>query len=62
VSQICSFPDAAHDDFVDACTQALRYLRDSGWIDIDGAPPELFDEDDYADSQRGVQKGNPYAL
>jgi predicted phage terminase large subunit-like protein len=62
VSQICSFPDAAHDDFVDACTQALRYLRDAGWIDIDGAPPEPFDEDDYADSQRGVQKGNPYAL
>ena len=62
VSQICSFPDAAHDDYVDACTQALRYLRDGGWIDIDGAPPEPYDEDDYADSQRGVQKGNPYAL
>jgi predicted phage terminase large subunit-like protein len=61
VSQICSFPDAKHDDFVDACTQALRYLRDGGWIDIDGAPPEAYDEDDYADSQRGKAKGNPYA-
>lgn len=61
VSQICSFPDAKHDDFVDACTQALRYLRDAGWIDIDGAPPEPYDDDDYADSQKGKSKGNPYA-
>jgi hypothetical protein len=44
------------------CTQALRYLRDAGWIDIDGAPPELYDEDDYADSQAGKKKGNPYAM
>jgi len=62
VSQICSFPEAAHDDFVDACTQALRYLRDSGWIDIDGAPPEPYDDDDYADSQAGKPKGNPYSM
>jgi predicted phage terminase large subunit-like protein len=61
VSQICAFPETTHDDFVDACTQALRYLRDSRWLDIDGPPPEDYDQDDYVDSGRGTQKGNPYA-
>jgi predicted phage terminase large subunit-like protein len=61
VSQICAFPETTHDDFVDACTQALRYLRDSRWLDIDGPPPEDYDQDDYVDSGRGKQKGNPYA-
>jgi phage terminase large subunit-like protein len=61
VSQICAFPETTHDDFVDACTQALRYLRDSRWLDIDGPPPEDYDEEDYVDSGRGTKKGNPYA-
>jgi predicted phage terminase large subunit-like protein len=26
VSQICAFPETTHDDYVDACTQALRFL------------------------------------
>lgn len=60
ISQICSFPVSTHDDYVDACTQALRYLRDSGWIDIDGAAPEPYDYDDLVDT--GVPKlSNPYA-
>jgi len=60
ISQICSFPVSSHDDYVDACTQALRYLRDSGWIDIDGAAPEPYDYDDLVDT--GVPKlSNPYA-
>jgi predicted phage terminase large subunit-like protein len=60
LSQLCSFPDTTHDDFVDATTQALRFLRDAGFIDIDGPAPEAYDEDDYIDSgqQRRV---NPYA-
>jgi predicted phage terminase large subunit-like protein len=42
------------------CTQALRYLRDAGWLDIDPPPDEAWDEDDYVDS--GKQKrSNPYA-
>jgi predicted phage terminase large subunit-like protein len=61
VSQICSFPDCTHDDYVDACTQALRFLRDAGWIDIDPPPEEAWDEDDYVDS--GMPKRqNPYAV
>ena len=47
VSQICSFPESTHDDFVDACTQALRYLRDAGWLEIDPPPQDDWDEDDY---------------
>ena len=61
VSQICSFPETTHDDLVDACTQALRYLRDSGWLEIDPPPRDDWDEDDYADSGR-VRRVNPYAI
>ena len=61
LSQLCAFPDTSHDDFVDMTTQALRFLRDSGWIDIDGPAPELYDEDDYVDSGR-ARRENPYAV
>jgi len=61
VSQICSFPESAHDDYVDAMTQALRYLRDSGWLDIDGPRPEAWDMDDFVDSGRSRKSVNPYA-
>jgi predicted phage terminase large subunit-like protein len=43
------------------CTQALRYLRDAGWLDIDPLPDDTWDEDDYADTGR-VRKVNPYAI
>jgi len=61
VSQICSFPESTHDDFVDACTQALRFLRDSGWLEVDPPPDEDWDEDDYVDSGRSRRRENPYA-
>jgi predicted phage terminase large subunit-like protein len=61
VSQICSFPESTHDDFVDACTQALRFLRDSSWLEIDPPPEEDWDEDDYVDSGRSRKVVNPYA-
>jgi len=60
VSQICSFPESTHDDYVDACTQALRYLRDAGWLEIDPPPQDDWDEDDYADTGR-KRRENPYA-
>ena len=62
ISQICSFPEGtAHDDFVDAMSQALRYLRDAGWLTID-YPKDWLDEDDYADADKTSNKrrGNPY--
>lgn len=59
VTQICSFPTTDHDDFVDAFSQALRYLRDAGWLNIDPLPPDDYDPEDYIDA--GVVRTNPYA-
>ena len=59
VSQICSFPEATHDDYVDACTQALRYMRDAGLLSID--PPPRDDYEDYADAYGYQERVNPYA-
>ena len=61
LSQLCSFPDTTHDDFVDSTSQALRFLRDSGFIDIDGDPPDLYDEEDFIDSGMPKKMENPYA-
>lgn len=61
LSQLCSFPDTTHDDFVDSTSQALRFLRDSGWIDIDGDAPDLYDEEDFIDSGMARKLENPYA-
>ena len=58
ISQICAFPDTTHDDFCDAASQGLRYLRDGGWLDID--PEPRYDDDDYLDETR-QSRGNPYA-
>lgn len=60
ISQVCSFPNTDHDDFCDAMSQALRYLRDAGFLNID-PPPDEIDEDDYIDA--GLRKReNPYAV
>jgi phage terminase large subunit-like protein len=61
VSQICSFPHSTLDDLTDCCTQALRFLRDSGWLEIDPPPDDDWDEDDYVDSGRSRRRENPYA-
>lgn len=57
VGQICSFPDSERDDLIDTTSQALRRLRDSGWISIDPEP----DDGDYADDGIGNRRVNPYA-
>ena len=55
--QVCSFPESGgHDDYVDALSQALRVLRDSGWIQLDFLPSKDYD---YADDKK--QRFNPYA-
>jgi predicted phage terminase large subunit-like protein len=43
------------------CTQALRFLRDSEWLEVDPPPEDDWDEDDYVDSGRSRRVGNPYA-
>ena len=64
VSQICSFPETVHDEFVDCISQGLRYMRDAGWISIDIPPRDDYDDDDIfdADEHNKKSKGNPYAL
>ena len=57
--QLCSFPEAGgHDDYVDAFSQAMRILRDSGWILLDPLPPRDYD---YADDDFRKRFANPYA-
>jgi predicted phage terminase large subunit-like protein len=57
--QVCSFPEAkGHDDYVDSLSQALRVLRDSGWIQLDPLPPRDYD---YAED-RYKKFSNPYAV
>jgi predicted phage terminase large subunit-like protein len=58
VQQVCSFPETSHDDYVDTMSQALRYLRDAGFLDIDPAPH--YDDNDYVDDTR-IKRVNPYA-
>ena len=58
LSQLCSFPDATHDDYVDSATQVIRFLKDSGWLDIN--PEPRYDDDDYADAR--PKRVNPYAV
>jgi hypothetical protein len=55
LNQWTAFPEVRHDDYVDALTQALRYLKDAGIIRID---PE--DNDDEYGNDR-VIRSNPYA-
>jgi predicted phage terminase large subunit-like protein len=57
IAQACAFPEVRHDDLVDAMTQALRVLRDMGFLTIDvfSSP-----EDDWAEDPR-PQRTNPYA-
>jgi len=63
VSQICSFPESAHDEFVDCISQGLRYLRDAGWISIDAPPREEITQEDITDAEiyNARSKQNPYS-
>lgn len=58
LSQLCSFPDSQHDDYVDSATQAIRLLKDMGFLDIN-PEPRYDDEDDYLEVQ--PKRVNPYA-
>jgi len=58
INQMCSFPEVRHDDLVDAMTQALRMLRDMGFITIDYIPDN---SDDYIDETQ-PRRVNPYAM
>jgi len=57
ISQLCSFPEVRHDDLVDSTTQALRILRDIGFLNID---PIIDPYDSYVDESK-PRRVNPYA-
>jgi predicted phage terminase large subunit-like protein len=59
IRQVCSFPESGgHDEYVDVLSQALRVLRDSGWIQLDFLPAR---DMDYAED-RNKHRYNPYAV
>ena len=60
VDQCEKFPNAEHDDYVDTATQAIIYLRDGGWFELDKAPEDEVEEVDYHAKKRAGQ--NPYAV
>lgn len=55
IDQVCSYPLVEHDDLMDTFTQALQYLKDSGFL-ISEAEEE---EEEYADTT--PTRRNPYA-
>ena len=57
INQLCAFPDVRHDDLVDSTSQALRILRDLGFLVIDYIPD---DTDMYIDETQ-PRRVNPYA-
>lgn len=57
VDQIAKFPNAVHDDLTDTFTQAIIYLRDANWIDMEYFEGDPIEELDYT----ARKKGNPYA-
>jgi len=57
LSQLCSFPDSTHDDYVDSATQAIRLLKDMGFLDIN--PEPRYDDDDFVDITQ--RRENPYS-
>mgnify|MGYP003342193364 FL=1 len=56
VGQVCSFPEAQRDDLTDTLSQALRLLKDMGFLNID---PIESDDDDDPDIR--PKRSNPYA-
>jgi phage terminase large subunit-like protein len=64
VSQICSFPETVHDEYVDCISQGLRYLRDAGWISIDAPPRDEIEPEDISDAEifNMRNRGNPYSV
>ena len=58
INQICSFPESRHDDLVDSTSQALRILRDIGFLVID----YIADNSDMYVDETKPRRVNPYAV
>ncbi len=59
IEQCRKFPVAEHDDYVDAFTQGIIYLRDSKLLELPAADPEPIIERDYHVERK--KRKNPYA-
>ena len=57
VEQVCTIPNAENDDYGDTFSQFLAFVRDSGWINLDPAPPE----DDREEWEKHRHHRNPYS-
>jgi len=60
LSQVERFPNDENDDYVDTFTQAMIYLRDSGWLEMPQADLEPVAEVDYYKQKQLLQ--NPYGV
>lgn len=59
INQLCSFPAADHDEYVDCTTQALRILSNMTFIRADGMAEDK-EEDDATDPYEVSNATNPY--
>lgn len=55
--QLRMFPNGEHDDMVDTFTQAMIYLRDNNWFELDAADIDEVEDHDYTADKK---KQNPY--
>ena len=57
--EVCSFPNSAHDEYVDCMSQGLAVFRDQEWLSIDPIKerPEWEDEATWT-----TERVNPYAI
>jgi predicted phage terminase large subunit-like protein len=58
LNQICAFPEVRHDDLVDTTSQALRILRDMGFLTVD----HISDDSDMYVDETKPRYVNPYAV
>lgn len=56
--EVCSFPNSAHDEYVDCLSQSLALLRDQGWISVD---PDR-EQDEEEEEVWGEKYTNPYCV
>jgi len=58
VNQVCAFPEVRNDDYVDSMTQALRIMRDMGFLTVD----YIYDDSDNYVDETKPKRVNPYAV
>lgn len=59
IKEVEAFPNAEHDDQVDAFNQCIIYLRDGGWFELAFAEPDEEEEREYKSKS---ERMNPYAI